>query len=190
MKQIILTASIILLLIACNKSDETPQPIVTTTTTTNPPNGGNSEFGLYVWVYNTYPTTNPMCDLDTMFNSILINGVEMKDSLERDVTSFIVANMGATNNSSMTLYSLRFNAPTDILAAPFTITMDAKGSADVGGSTVNDVYMMVASGITGTNGTGADHDFTSHCNGLNTYTVTVNTQQGNSDRYLLTAPCQ
>jgi len=190
---IIIAAATLLTLLACQK-EETPQPTqvqpTTTTTTTNPPPSGNSEYGLYVWVFNTFPTTTPMCDLDTMFNSIVINGTEMVDSLKRDMTSFIVANMGATNNSSMTLFSLRFNAPTDILATPFTITMDANGSADLGGSTVNDVYMMVANGITGTNGTGAEHDFTSHCSGTHTYTVTVNTQPGNSDRFLLTSPCQ
>lgn len=190
MKKIVFLLAVVgLIFTSCQKEENLPepavvQPVVTTPTGGNG-NGGTTEIALYVWVFNTFPTTNPMCDLDTMFNSILINGDEMVDSLERDMSSFVVANMNGINNTSITLYSLTFDAPVDILATPFTITMDANGSADVGGSTLPDVYMMVGSlGM----GTGAELDFTSHCDGINTYTVVENIVK--SDRYLLTNPCQ
>jgi hypothetical protein len=195
MKKIhIIIAAITLIVLSCNK-EEAPEPAQVQPTTTTPTggsgtgSGGVYEYTFYIMTYNegNYPyyTTTPLRDLDTLFNSIIINGVNIVDSLKPDNANLNIGG-SAQNGEEMTLYSLRFDAPTDILANPFEITIDAKEGADVGGwSTADDIFMFIGQIPTGNimNTT----NFTSHCNGLNTYTVVAGST---STRYKLVSPCQ
>jgi hypothetical protein len=176
---LVLLVAVVGLLTSCQKEENPPvpvqqvQPTVTTTTNTNNPPTGNAQ--QLVIVVKNDPSSNPLCDINLLFNSIKINGVELSDSLIQNTPSNFTISGWGFNSSNVTRYIVNFTQPT-----PFQIDIGTNTNILNSGS----VYMVV--GIY--NGQPiSENDLTQPCVNLNTYNVT---DINSSNYWKITNPCQ
>lgn len=176
-KLVFLIAITGLIFTSCTKEDPI-QPIVNTPVTTTTTSGNyGSQLQLYVIVEKSFSTNQPFCDVDSLFNSIMINGVEMVDSLKPDNRpNFVVGGMGFNQPY---LHTLTFTPPIPFGNTIFQLDIDVDISVN-GRTFVHMVVMPPA--ILGSN----IGDYTIPCAGLYTYDVVYS---GNDD-WSVTNPCQ
>lgn len=163
----------VLIMFGCNK-EETPQPAVVQQPTTPTITSGTGDAQQFIVVVQNDFSENPICDVDSLFNSIKIGGVEMVDSLKlNNIPNFVIAGWGPMG-ANVTTYTLNFNQP-----SPFQIEIGT--NSNVSGS--NAVFMVV-----GWYGQPiSENDLKQPCIGLNTYDVIDITS---SYYWAITNPCQ
>jgi hypothetical protein len=162
-----------LTLLGCSK-DETPQPVIVQQPTSPTTTSGTGDSQQFIVVVQNDFSENPLCDVDSLFNSIKVGGVELVDSLKlNNIPNFVIAGWGFMG-ANVTTYTLNFNQPN-----PYQIEIGINSNI----TSSNAAFMVVGwydQPI-------SENDLTQPCIGLNTYNVM---DIPNSYYWAVTNPCQ